>query len=339
MLSVGLDAHHGYYAICVRDATGRIVKETTVRGSSSQLLGQLGRLGEPFAICFEASCSYGHLHDRLAKIAHRVVVAHPGRLRLIFQSKRKTDRVDAQKLSLLLMLNEVPQVYVPSIDVRAWRRLIEFRSRQVSERTRAKNTMRAMLRSFDIRAPRGLWSGKGMRWLAELEVPTRTAAIERDLTVDRIRQLNDHVKRLEGELGRIASQHSGVMLLQTIPGVGPRTAEAVMAYIDNPRRFERTKAIGRYFGLVPCQDESAGKARFGHVTREGPRTVRRMLTEAAWQAKRRSPELAAYFDQVQRGDPARKKIALVALGHRMARIMLSMLKTGETWQGARMRAA
>jgi len=241
MLSVGLDAHHRFYAICVRSADGRIARETTVRGSSRELLRVLRGLGEPFAICFEASCSYGHLHDRLARIAHRVVVAHPGRLRLIFQTKRKNDRIDAQKLSLLLLLDEVPQVHVPSLDVRAWRRLIEFRSRQIAERTRAKNAVRAVLRTYDIRAPRGLWSGKGMRWLTDLELPTDATAIERDMLVDRIEQLNQHVKRLEAELDRIAASHPGVMLLQTIPGVGPRTSEAVMAYIDNPHRFSRTK--------------------------------------------------------------------------------------------------
>ena len=100
-----------------------------------------------------------------------------------------------------------------------------------------------------------------MQWLAEVELPTNAAAIERDMLTDRIHQINQHVKRLELELNRIAAGHPGVMLLQTIPGVGPRTSETVMAYIDDPRRFPRTKCIGSYFGFVPCQDESAGKAR------------------------------------------------------------------------------
>jgi transposase len=167
----------------------------------------------------------------------------------------------------------------------------------------------------------------------------RHGEIERDMLVAEVEQLDREIKRLDQELNTIGAQHSGVILLRTIPGVGLRTAEAVMAYIDDPHRFRRTKAIGSYFGFVPCQDESAGKARFGHITREGPRIVRRMLTEAAWQAIRHSPELAAYYAQVCRDDPKRRKIALVALGHRMARIMLSMLKTGETWRGQTLRKA
>ena len=71
-------------------------------------------LKPPFAVCFEASAGYGYLFERLQRVARRVVVAHPGHLRLIFRSKRKNDRVDAEKLAKLLFLDEVPGVYVPS---------------------------------------------------------------------------------------------------------------------------------------------------------------------------------------------------------------------------------
>jgi len=68
----------------------------------------VGKVRKPFAVCFEASTGYGHLFERLQTIARRVVVAHPGQLRLIFRSKRKNDRVDAEKLAKLLFLDEVP---------------------------------------------------------------------------------------------------------------------------------------------------------------------------------------------------------------------------------------
>ena len=89
----------------------------------------------------------------------------------------------------------------------------------------------------------------------------------------------------------------------TVPGVGPRTAEAMAAWIDRPARFASNKRIGSYFGLVPCQDTSAGKERLGHITQQGPSLVRALLTEASWQAIRRSPEVRRYFERAQRGDP------------------------------------
>ena len=123
-----------------------------------------------------------------------------------------------------------------------------------------------------------------------------------------------------------------MLLLRSIPGVGVRTAEAVAAFIDDPHRFANAKAVGRYFGLVPRQDQSGDKNRLGHITREGAPVVRRLLAEAAWQAIRRSPTVGAYFERAQREDPQRKKIALVATAHYLVRVMWAMLKRGTFWE-------
>jgi len=333
MLSIGLDGHQRLYVLCIGDGSGRILERRTIRGDWRQLIGFLRSLATPFQIVYEASSGSGFLYDRLKTIARRIVVAHPGHLRLIFKAKRKNDRVDAEKLYKLLLLDAVPAVYVPTPAVRDWRKLIEFRSRLVAKRTRVKNAIRALLKDHGLEAPkRGtLWTTKGIAWLRELTLETHLASLQRDMLLDEHDAHDEKIKRLERELDAVAADHAGAQLLRTIPGVGPRTSEAVMAAIDDPRRFRRNKAIGAYFGLVPCQDESAGKARFGHVTREGPATVRRLLTEAAWQGIRRSDRIRAFYEQVKHDDPQRNKIALVATAHHLAKIMLSMLKSGEVW--------
>ena len=121
-------------------------------------------------------------------------------------------------------------------------------------------------------------------------------------------------------------------LLRTIPGVGPRTAEAFVAHVDDVRRFARVKQVGSYFGLVPCQDASADRNRLGHITKDGPAPVRWLVAEAAWQGRRRSPRIRAFFDRVMRDDPGRKKIALVATANHLTRVMTAMLRSGEVWR-------
>jgi transposase len=125
-----------------------------------------------------------------------------------------------------------------------------------------------------------------------------------------------------------------VILLQTIPGVGPRTAETIVAYIDDPNRFARAHQVGSYFGLVPRQDASAGVNRLGQITKDGPATARKYLTEAAWQAMRRSPKVLAYFQRIQQDQPERRKKALVATAHWLVRCMWAMLRSGEVWRDA-----
>jgi transposase len=288
----------------------------------------------PFSVCFEASCGYGYLHERLSTLAEHVAVAHPGKLRLIFRAKRKNDRVDAEKQAKLLYLDQVPLVHVPGVDVRAWRGLVELRRRLVGRRTAVKSQLRALLRgagACDAPAGKALWSGRGLAWLGAVEL-CEADALRRDLLLEELGEADTRVGRVTKELDRRADAHPGVTLLRTVPGVGPRTAEAFVAYVDDVRRFARAKQVGCYLGLVPCQDASAGRDRLGHITGDGPATVRMLLCEAAWQAVRRSPSMKAFFERVTHCDPGRKKIALVAVAHKLARSMAAMLRSGEAWR-------
>jgi transposase len=332
MKCVGLDVHTRQSTFCVLDENGKKLGTRTIVGGWDKLLLALSQVKGPFSICFEASTGYGYLHERLSRMAAKVIVAHPGQLRLIFRSKRKNDRVDAEKLAKLLYLDEVPPVYVPSLHVRSWRSMIEHRQKLLQERTRAKNQVRALLRGHARAAPRGLWTKQGTAWLMRQAFPTSLDALQRDLLSERIGSLNGMLKRVEAELAKVAGQHPGIALVRTIPGVGLRTAEAVLAYLDDPSRFRSTKSVGSYFGVVPCQDQSAQKERLGHITRQGPATVRKLLTEAAWVAIRRSPTVRAYFERIHQGDPDRKKIAVTATAHYLLRVMHAMLRTGEVWR-------
>ena len=102
-----------------------------------------------------------------------------------------------------------------------------------------------------------------MKWLRSVSFANELDTVRRDMLYERLCFLNKMIERVEATLDRISSRHPGTLLLRTIPGVGPRTSEAVMAWVDDPRRFQRVKSAGRYFGLVPCQDASARTNRLG----------------------------------------------------------------------------
>src|SRR5262245_15732934 len=99
MLYVGLDIHTKHISICVLSEAGQVTHRSRVR-SIEEMLQILKGLPDRF----EASCGYGHFHDLLRPLATRVVVAHPGQLRLIFRSKHKNHRNDAERLAKLLYL-------------------------------------------------------------------------------------------------------------------------------------------------------------------------------------------------------------------------------------------
>lgn len=336
MLTIGLDVHFSKSRLCVLDDQGKLVRDQEVRGHWDTLAGELKRIKEPFKICYEASIGYGHLFETLSQIpqARQVQVAHPGHLRLIFKAKRKNDKVDARKLATLLYLNQVPQVHVPGQDVRSWRAMIQWRQKLITQRVMAKNQIRALLKSCGIvpLKAKKLWSKAGLAWMAQQVLPTEYESLRRDMLSEELTQANGKIRRVEEALNQIAQKHPGVQLLQTIPGVGIRTAEAFVAHVDNPVRFASSYQAGVYFGLVPCQDASAAKNRLGHITQDGPAIARKLLVEAAWQGTLRSPKIKSHFEKITQGKKERRKIALVATARWLSCVMLSMLKSGECWR-------
>ncbi len=205
----------------------------------------------------------------------------------------------------------------------------------VGKRGALKNRLRALLRNEGIVSPRRLWSGKGLVWLAKVRLP-ELDALQREMMLEELSQWQVRIQKVEAALKKYGQKVAGVGLVMTIPGVGIRTAEAVVAYVDDAGRFRRNKSVGCYFGMVPCEDTSV-KSRLGHITKDGPATVRKLITEAAWQSIRRDASMRAYYERVRREDPARTKIAIVATAHRLLRVMHAMLRTGEVWRDRRRR--
>ena len=224
--------------------------------------------------------------------------------------------------------------WVPSVDVRQWRELIEFRRHLVDRHTACKSQIRALLRSNALMPPRGLWTRRGLAWLAEQDFPTLSGRVRRDLLLEEYRSHIQRIRTVTRALDAIGGRHPGVQLLRTIPGVGPRTAETLVAYIDDPRRFARPAQVASYFGLVPRQDASAGVNRLGHITKQGPGTARKYLVQAAWQAIRRDESVRRRFDRIAAGRRERRKIALVAVAQWLVRCMQAMLVRGEPWRSA-----
>jgi transposase len=317
-----------------------VVKQQTIRGRAKEVVEELGRLdgldgGGPVEVVFEATGGYGPLHAGLSRVARRVVMAHPAGLALIWKSKRKNDRVDAQKLARLLYLDAVPQAHVPPAATRQWRRLIELRRSLVRRRAALKNQVHALLRSNGIASPASgaLFCGKGTAWLMAQELD-EASALERAVLTEQMRGVKEQLRAVEKALGKAAEADPRVTLLMTVPGVGRRTAEAFVAYVDRIERFGRSGQVGSYFGLVPCEDSSAGRERLGHITKQGPPAMRQLLVEAAWMGVRKSPALRKRFERLCDDDPDRRKIAIVAMARHLSQVMAAMLRDNRPWSEA-----
>ena len=129
-------------------------------------------------------------------------------------------------------------------------------------------------------------------------------------------------------------------LLGTVPGVGPRTAEAIVAHLHQPGRFAGGKQVSAYVGLVPRQDQSGELDRRGRITRRGPALLRKLLVECAWVMLRYNGWARAVYLRLTHGGKARKKQAIVALARKLLVRCWAMLRDQAPWrEGAPAEAA
>jgi transposase len=148
--------------------------------------------------------------------------------------------------------------------------------------------------------PNELWKGELDLELTQLDALTT--------------QLQCVVKKLE-ELGK---NDPRIVRLRTIPGIGPRTAEILVACIDDPHRFENGRQVAAYFGLVPRQFQSGETYRNGRITKRGNPLARTILVECAWASLKYNPWAKGIYDRICGKQKTRKKKAAVALARKIA---------------------
>jgi transposase len=292
-------------------------------------------------VVIEACSNAGWVHDRAVAAGHAVKVANTtGEAWKFTRLKRKTDHDDAKRLAELEAIGQLPTVTLPDPATRQRRLLIAFRQELVGQRVACQNRIRALFATHAVAMPSGAkaWTADGLdvlddqaKELAECGPDELWRGMLR-MAVDQYRELEERIREAERALDRLSVADPGTQLLLSIPGVGPRTAEAVAAHLGDPTRFASGKQVGAYAGLVPTQYQSGVTDRKGRITRRGPAVLRKLLVECAWCMLRYNPWARAQYARLTGGGTSRKKPAIVALARKLLVRCWAMLRTGQTWR-------
>jgi len=305
-------------------------------GSMQRFLHQQRLDGSKVHLVFEVSGQAGYLYDELADYADKIKVANPTKMTWIFRTSKKNDKIDANKMALLLSIGQIPEVYMPSKEIRQWRETILHRKKMVCKATQVKNRIRAAFKGKGYSKPGntgGWWKKANRLWMTEVcQANTDGSAlwhIQINNLLEELELLEKQIETVTVYLDAYLSKKAGGKLIMSIPGVGPRTAEAILAYTDDIDRFGNYKEYCSYFGVVPKLDESGDNKRLGHISKHGPAVVRGLLCESSWIAIRKSPGMKAFYDCVMHEQASRKKIAIVAVCRKLLCIIRAMLVSGE----------
>src|SRR5262249_50997802 len=209
----------------------------------------------PSVVIIEACLLAGWVHDLCADLGFRCLVANTASEAWKFKHlKRKTDKDDALRLAQLHALGQLPTVALPPPATRQWRALTAYRQSLVGRRVAVQNRLRALFVAQGLPAPRGhrAWTATGLDGLALQGKPLADCGPGElwrgllALALAEYRQLVELLQDAERRLDDLAKADKDVQPVETTPGVGPRTAEAIVAHLHQPERFANGKQVSAY---------------------------------------------------------------------------------------------
>jgi transposase len=272
----------------------------------------------------------------LEECGHEVLVANSRKLRLIYANKRKSDEVDAENLARLARLD--PKLLFPlkhrGEECQAHLALIRSRQALVGTRTQLVNHVRGAVKSFGSRLPKcpaRSFHNKAPGHIPEPLLPALGPVLET------IGSLTERIRDYERQLEAIAKERypQETDLLRQVEGVGPLTALTFVLTLEDPYRFEKSRCVGAYLGLVPATDRSGERDPQRRISKEGDEMLRKLLVGSAHYILGpfgSDSDLRRHGEKIaSRGAKNAKKRAAVAVARKLAVLLHHLWVTGEVY--------
>lgn len=335
-LTIGLDLGDRRHTVCVLNASGEIVSESSIP-NSRESLEALSKEYPAATIAMETGTHSPWVSRLLEAKGHRVYVANARKLRAISQSQTKTDKEDARMLARLARVDPTLLSPIRHRSESAQRALVRLKVREALVRARVNqtNSVRFLLKSLGIPLRAGMKATVFVRKTREL-LDAETAALVEPLLAA-IDTLNTQIKALDEQLERLAAEQYPVTAkLQQVPGVGPLTALCFVLTVESPERFGRTRDIGPYLGLVPRRDQSGQSDKQLPITKAGNTQLRCLLVNCAHYILGPFGPPSHLREAGQRiavaGGATAKKRAVIAVARKLAVTLMALWKSGAEYQ-------
>jgi transposase len=324
MKIVGCDFHPGWQQVAVFDSeTGEIV-ERKLSHQGGEAEQYYRELGSPALVGLEACGNSQWFIELAEQLGHEVWVGDAAQIRASYVRRQKTDKRDAQHILRLLLEQRYPRLWRPSSAQRDLRQLLLHRHKLVEIRARVKNGLQHLALNRGMQQKSRLWSVRGRTALEALPLAGWTARRRADL-LRLLAELDRQVQELDAAVAQAADQDCQARLLMSQPGVGPVTALAFVLTIGEVSRFEHSKQVASYLGLIPREHSSGGRQRLGAISKQGNRFLRQLLVEAAQTTTRLDPGFRKQYQA--RCHHKAKAVAKVAAARKLAVRLYWMLRS------------
>jgi transposase len=331
---VGLDVHKKTVAFCAKNADGTIVCQGDVAANRKSLGQWAELLPRPWHGVMEATLFTGWIYDFLKPRCDRLVVAQPLMMRAICASKKKNDRVDAQKLADALRADLVPECYMAPSNIRELRRVLRFRNLMVRMAVRMKNKCSGLLMEVGAQYDKKKLRGKGyfeqlMKDLAPEEMPESVRKLL-GLSRAQVELFSRMEKQLVKALRTNVLIKERVERLKTIDGVGDILALTWVLEVGESERFSSVGKAHSYCGLTSAQSSSGETSKRMPISKLRNKHLQTMLIEAAKLAPHHNEELAALAERER--ERGHRNRATLVVARKLVSYMLAVDRSGKPFE-------
>ena len=337
-LTIGLDLGDRSSFYCVLDDAGEVILERSLSTTPKALTQVFGKMPRS-RIALETGTHSPWISRLLTQLGHEVIVAHARNVRLIGESRRKDDRIDARTLARLARID--PQLLSPvqhrSAKAQIHLMVIRARAELVSARTALVNSARGLAKSYGERLHKCGTQQVGRDLAMGLSAELREAL---EPLLREVESLNERIKEYDRRIEQIAKEvYPEVALLKQVKGVGNLIALAFVLTIEDPHRFRKSRDVGCFLGLRPGRRNSGQSQPQMHISKEGDRYLRTLMVQGAHymlgpfgedsDLRRWGLRLA------ERGGKNAKKRAIVAVARKLAVLLHRLWVSGEVYEPLR----
>jgi len=336
-ITIGMDLGDKTSRYCVLGEQGEIVQEGSVGTTKKALAQKFGALRR-CRMAMEVGTHSPWVSRLLKSLGHEVIVANARQVKLISQSSRKDDRLDAKMLARLARVD--PQLLRPiqhrSEEAQAHLMVIRVRAALVEMRTSLVNTARGLAKSVGERLPKCDTDQMGVERMEELPAELQQAL--RPL-LEQIESVTEKIKESDGRIEQIArTEYPETALLKQVSGVGTLIALTFVLTIEDRDRFQKSRDVGCYVGLRPKRSQSGESQPQLRITKEGDVYLRKMLVQGAhYILGYRGPDtdLKRWGLQLAGQSKNAKKRAIVAVARKLGILLHRLWVTGEVYEPLR----
>lgn len=302
---MGLDQHRAQITTeWIDTETGEIARSRVAPAHREPVRRFLERFcGLELEVALEATTGWRFVVEELQAAGARVHLAEPAQTSALRGNKKrpKTDRADARHLRELLMIGKLPECWIPPEHLLDLRARVRLRHTLVDDRGEWQQRIHAVLYHHGIRRPGlVLLTAEGRVWLEQAPLP-ETAREQITVGLRMIDALDHQLPALDRQLRAYARRQTGCKALMAHYGIGELTSVAILAELGDCRRFSSSRHAVRYVGLDITVYQSDQRRSPGHLSRQGPSTLRWALYEAAVVASRvGSPDRDYYLQAAAR---------------------------------------